>query len=502
MASRGGILGNRISVFRGKGNDPARNAHSLRKRFTILVASILVAIVTAGLFFYLQLMTTDRVVEETRTSINRMHVFHTAYFIGLSIAHGRFDEQFTTIMNHELHEYMERAEASLTDSERALIDLLFASLADPARYRAGIEARLDELKFIHDKHDERAIRGFGQYSEWFRTLNLSLLLLLVLVSAVVIAPATLLVRDLMAGLRLLTRKIDTAESGGDPKHVVVGRMDEIGAIARAIDLMHEAAQAREMEAMISRQLLIDQQKMGDIVNLAGGIAHEVSNPLSTLAVGLDLHEELWRGHCQCSEDEKEKLRTNLHEMRAAIQRIETLVHDISSFPGEEEEKIETVDVNELVSRIVGMVRLDERTRRVDFVIKLSPDAPAVLAPRGRMALALYGVVATAAEQLHDRAGTATFETLPSPSADGVQLHVTIDNEDTGPPLPAKAADDGPEWGEEVPALRSARRILDKLGGALDVGSTPSGGTAFLARLPLSVRYASENPGRGAVRNAG
>ena len=70
------------------------------------------------------------------------------------------------------------------------------------------------------------------------------------------------------------------------------------------------------------------KRLAHIGRLAGGLAHEIKNPLSTVSINLQLLEEEWRGD---DSSKGRRLRSKIELLRKEVKRLEDILNDFLRF---------------------------------------------------------------------------------------------------------------------------------------------------------------------------
>lgn len=271
----------------------------------------------------------------------------------------------------------------------------------------------------------------------------------------------------IAGIRLLGRKVDLGRRQGDSRTVVITRQDEIGTLGRAIDETFDALRRQEAEAVLARQWRREQERLADMVSLTGGIAHEIANPLTVMLANLDLIEE---GIPQVA------------GIREGLERIQTVLRDVTAFTSGDEHH-DTIDVNAVVGTVYRVMRLDDRLRNVQFGAQLDHEVPAVTFPRAVLTLSLFSTLSQACSLVRETKGTMVVGT----KRDGgnVQIFIRPHRGDGG---------NGSEWwnwAENNSSLNITRRVLTSAGGDLVVRAEDGIVAELSLRIPTVLPGAGE-----------
>ena len=236
----------------------------------------------------------------------------------------------------------------------------------------------------------------------------------------------------------------------------------------AIDIMPPP---NEQERLLAQYL--------EIAALAGGLAHEIKNPLSTINLNLELlAEEVAGGDSPRDRRMLKKILSVQRECR----RLEVILEDFLKFARAGELELTEGDLNEVVRDFLESYQTEAEANGIEISPHLAPDLPAV-----RLDAALFRQVllnlALNAQQAMPRGGLLE---LQSRVRDGrVELDV-IDNgcgmdEQTLARI-FEAFFSTKQTGSGL-GLATVKRIVDAHGGQVTVESAPSRGTRFTVSLP-------------------
>lgn len=226
-----------------------------------------------------------------------------------------------------------------------------------------------------------------------------------------------------------------------------------------------------------RQRLMAQY--AEIAALAGGLAHEIRNPLSTIGLNLDLlAEEVAAGEAPRDHRMLQKIRTIQRECG----QLEAILDEFLRFARLGELDPVDCELNQVVRDFIDFYQPEATAAAVEISPHLAPDLPVVRLDRALFRQALLNL-ALNAQQAMPRGGLLELQTR---CRDGrVELDL-IDNgsgmdESTlgrifDPFFSTKPAGSGL-------GLPTVRRIVEAHGGRLAVESAPGRGTRFTISLP-------------------
>jgi two-component system, NtrC family, sensor histidine kinase HydH len=231
------------------------------------------------------------------------------------------------------------------------------------------------------------------------------------------------------------------------------------------------------------QKLVDQYT--EIARLAGALAHEIKNPLSTIRLNMELLAEDFR------ESESPRDRRAMHKIdlvERECQRLQDILADFLNFAKVRRLKLEPSDLNVQVRQMLDFFRPKAMEARIEVVDYLSSDLPMVLLDRENFRGALLNLVLNAQQSMPE-GGQLVLRTFHA--ADGVGLEL-IDtgcgmNEETR--SHAFEAFYSTKAGGSGLGLPTARKIIEAHGGDISLQSEPGRGTQFTIHLPVPARLA-------------
>jgi signal transduction histidine kinase len=212
--------------------------------------------------------------------------------------------------------------------------------------------------------------------------------------------------------------------------------------------------------------------------LAAGVAHEVNNPLATIAACADAALARLRADPPDPARAGDLLRTAGAEAR----RCAGIVREITDAARDGAPAAGPVDLPALVRETVGLAGLHPRLGRVPVALSRVEEVPVLLADAGRVQQALLNLLSNAAEASPE-GGRVDVEVL----RDGAGAAVTV--RDRGPGVPPE------ERGRIFEPFRSGKpggtglglaiveRVASSHGGTVEVEDAPGGGALFRLRLP-------------------
>jgi len=165
--------------------------------------------------------------------------------------------------------------------------------------------------------------------------------------------------------------------------------------------------AEELEA--AQGYLIHAEKIDSLGRLASSVAHEVKNPLGILRMGVEFLET---NLAPLDGDVGQTLAL----MKEAAGRAECVIGDMLNFSHEESAKLIACPLNELVERVVRMLKHDGLRRGVVLRVELATPSPLARCDRNGLEQVIMNLV-TNALQATRKGGSVTVRTKRARFAD-------------------------------------------------------------------------------------
>ncbi|MBU4478571.1 MAG: hypothetical protein KKH34_05765, partial [Candidatus Omnitrophica bacterium] len=123
--------------------------------------------------------------------------------------------------------------------------------------------------------------------------------------------------------------------------------------------------------------LIQAEKLKVIGRLAGGIAHDVKNPLSIILMGVDfLLKKI--------DNNDDSVHRALAEMKDAIGKANDIIKGLLDFSRPSELKIAPEDFNFIVKNALGLIKYECKKYRVEIIEELGENIPRVNTDKNKM----------------------------------------------------------------------------------------------------------------------
>jgi two-component system, NtrC family, sensor histidine kinase HydH len=232
------------------------------------------------------------------------------------------------------------------------------------------------------------------------------------------------------------------------------------------------------------QKLVDQYT--EIARLAGGLAHEIKNPLSTIRLNMELLAEDYR---ESDSPRDRRAMKKIELVQRECQRLQDVLDDFLNFAKVRRLKLEPSDLNAQVRQVLEFFRPKARAGGIEVVDYLSGDLPTVLLDRESFHGALLNLVLNAQQAMPD-GGQLVVRTYGT--ADGVAMDLI----DTGGGMDEDTrvhvfdAFFSTKRGGSGLGLPTARKIIEGHGGRITLQSEVGRGTQFTIHLPVPARISA------------
>ncbi|HJM38661.1 MAG TPA: ATP-binding protein [Planctomycetota bacterium] len=215
--------------------------------------------------------------------------------------------------------------------------------------------------------------------------------------------------------------------------------------------------------------------------LAGGLAHELKNPLSTIGLHLDILRENWSGE---TEPLARRTLKTLDVLKQEVGRLNDILEDFLLYARTETMERSSVDFNALVEKVATFVAPEAQAQGIRLDTFLDGSLPLLSLDEGRIRQALLNLLINARQAMEGEGGSISLITRVE--EDTAILEIV----DDGPGMDSKTAERcmdvyySSKKGGSGLGLPTVRRILEAHEGALQLESSPGHGTRARMILPI------------------
>jgi signal transduction histidine kinase len=236
--------------------------------------------------------------------------------------------------------------------------------------------------------------------------------------------------------------------------------------------------------------------------LAGGLAHEIKNPLSTISINLALLEEEWGKAAagrsavapELSPREQRSLR-RVKTLQREVSRMEHILEEFLTFARGAQLNRAPCDLAAVTREVLDFVEPEDAALGIRHHADLPVGVPLVMIDERAFKQALINLFKNAREAM-----PSGGELLVRLRRDGNWAELTVTDTGVGMSPEALARCFDEYWSDKKGGtglgLPTTRRIVEEHGGTLSVVSERGRGTSFTIYLPLIVEIARAGGAEG------
>ena len=216
--------------------------------------------------------------------------------------------------------------------------------------------------------------------------------------------------------------------------------------------------------------------------VAGGLVHEIRNPLSTLSLNLQLMEEEW---AEERDPRAQRTLERVATLRREVARLGGILDDFLRYAGMRHLDFADADLNRVIEEIVTFLAPECTREKVDIAFYPDLRLPLLRLDERLVKQALMNLLLNAVQAMEGRPASQLYVRT---RLEGDRARVDVI--DNGPGIPEEIRER--VWdvyfslrkGGTGLGLPTARRIAEEHGGTLTFESEVGKGTDFILRLPL------------------
>lgn len=253
------------------------------------------------------------------------------------------------------------------------------------------------------------------------------------------------------------------------------------------DRLLRRAQASEEARKSLKSQLLHAAKLASVGELAAGVAHEINNPLATIA-----SESGWIGDMLDPRFGMElsvhKIRESLKQVDQAVFRAKNITHKLLNFARKSEPRLSLCGVNQILEDVVGGLKEQEFTvSNIRLVRDYAAGLPEVLLDPDQIRQVFLNLINNAQDAM-EGPGTITLKTEKAEQS----VRVTV--ADTGRGMTTEEMEKAffpfyttKEVGKGTGlGLSVSLSIVEAMGGRIEVQSLPGAGSSFTVVFPIEL----------------
>jgi PAS domain S-box-containing protein len=282
----------------------------------------------------------------------------------------------------------------------------------------------------------------------------------------------------------VSQKDLTYENKDQSPHTIrVSTADLTGDDAEPAGIILQAQDVTDWLALEQRVHVAD--KLAALHTLSAGVAHELRNPLSAMDLNLHLLEEELREHAFLPEQGARYL----HILNAECRRLSVILDNFMKFARPGSVGLHEVNLSAQIGHIVALMQFEAEERKIRLEQEVEKSLPAVLGDETAISQVLVNVVVNAFHAMPN--GGLCRIAAETRHANGT-CWVVLSVKDTGigikkeelarvfePFYTTKSSGTGL-------GLPIAHRIMEDLGGTIQISSMPGIGTTVVMTFPVTV----------------
>jgi signal transduction histidine kinase len=229
------------------------------------------------------------------------------------------------------------------------------------------------------------------------------------------------------------------------------------------------------------------EQYAEIARLAGGLAHEIKNPLSTIRMNMELLAE---DFCDSDSPRDRRALKKVELVERECQRLQILLDNFLQFAKAHRLNLQPSDLNVQVRQVLDFYRPKAREAGVEIIDYLSGNLPTVVLDREAFHGALLNLLLNA-EQSMPNGGQLVLRTYGT--ADGVAMDLIDTGCGMDEETQARVFETffSTKRGGSGLGLPTTRKVIEAHGGRITLQSEVGRGTQVTIKLPIPARLPAE-----------
>ena len=291
---------------------------------------------------------------------------------------------------------------------------------------------------------------------------------------------TLIVRRITRPIRTLSRATRDVGDDGIGQEVSIDSRSEVGDLAAGYNTMIRRLRESKTELEeLHRKEMERADRLATLGELAGGIAHEVRNPLAGISGAMQCFESDIPSHG----DKREMYLEVLNQ----IDRMENLTRDLLDYSRPRTPELSRSDINALLDRACLLLTLGMKDEDIRIEKAYDRDLPAALVDPEKIQQVFLNILLNCMQAMPG-GGVILVGTSAVGSGSAGSVQVTISDQGPGMDSETLANALRPFYTTKHTGtglgLSIARQIVESHQGSLRIDSTIGEGSTFTIRLPL------------------
>jgi len=251
--------------------------------------------------------------------------------------------------------------------------------------------------------------------------------------------------------------------------------------------MEEQVKQRTKELVEVQKQLIQTEKLATIGTLAGGVAHEINNPLTAILINVQML--IASGKIIQDEDDKESLEL----IRNSTKRCQSIVQKLMTYARRpiKEAEITPINIMEVINNVVSFLSYQLKQENIKISVNCAKDNLSIKGNRNELEQVITNIILNAKDAIERKKGSGNITITVFIKGDWVKTEI----EDDGggieegvisnifdPFFTTKDIGKGLGLG-----LSICQAIVERYNGSITVNSKLGKGSVFTVQLPLYKR---------------
>lgn len=258
-----------------------------------------------------------------------------------------------------------------------------------------------------------------------------------------------------------------------------------GKVVGGLGVAADATERKRLEAKLNVS-----ERLASVGTLAAGVAHELNNPLAYVLSNLQyLREHLCAGR-ELNLDEKLELARALEETIAGAERMRVIVRDLKALSRMDPEVRLPVSLRKVLEASITTAAHELRGRAT-VALDIPADLPQALGSEARLGQVFLNLLVNAAQAIGEKSQVPGEIRVSARASDDHSIVVEVRDNGAGIPKECLSRIFDPFFTTKPVGVGTGLglpitlRIVEQLGGRVDVESTVGVGTTFRIRLPAT-----------------
>jgi C4-dicarboxylate-specific signal transduction histidine kinase len=270
---------------------------------------------------------------------------------------------------------------------------------------------------------------------------------------------------------------------GVPRHD--SQQNFAGYIGSCVDVTER--RHAEAEAQCARQELVHMGRVSTLGELAGSLAHELNQPLTSILSNAQAGQRFLKG----TPADQQELRSILEDIIEADRRAGEVIFRMRTMLKKGEAKMLPIDLNLVARGVLALVHSELVARNISIITHLAKGLPLVRGDRVQLQQLMLNLIMNSCDALNTKSRSKHQLTIETQRWDPERVKVAIT--DTGPGFPAEMLERPFEPFRTTKAnglglgLPICRSIVSAHGGQIWLSNSDGGGARACFALPTKGR---------------